>query len=644
MEYVAKIFGSILSISYRLSVGNYILAIIIFTAISKVILLPVSIWTQKNSIKMVKIQPKLNMIKVKYFGDKDKIADETTALYKQEKYTPFAGVIPMFIQIVILLGIIEVVRYPEYADLSEIEMIVGNIEFYLNPYLAGGWYWLMPLFAGLSALILSLAQTRMNPLQAEQSKSGQIGTAAFSVGISLILGIFVPAGVGLYWICSNLITIVQQILLNAIINPHKYIDHEALEESRKQLSELQNIGTPQNRMKYNPYASKEKADYKRFFNVANKHIVFYSERNGFYKYYEKVIDYLIEHSNLTIHYITSDPKDDIFEMEKKNNRIRGYYIGEKRLIPLMMKMDADMVIMTMPDLENYHIKRSYVRKDVEYVYICHYPLSTHMVLHTGSLDHYDTILCVGEFQIPEIRKQEEIYNLPEKKLVLAGYGQLEKLKEQYDSMEKVNRSRKKILIAPSWQEDNILESCIDKLLSELLGKGADVYVRPHPEFIKRYEKKVDAIVQRYQDYKGDDLHFELDFTANTSIFDSDVVITDWSGTAYEFSFVTGKPAVFVDTKMKVKNPSYVKLGIEPLEITLRDKVGIRLDPKNLDGAYEKIEELFNNQEEYCKNNIELRNRYIYNFGHSGEVGGKYIIDSLQKKAENRKKLNKSKEE
>ena len=288
MEYVAKIFGSILSISYRLSVGNYILAIIIFTAISKVILLPVSIWTQKNSIKMVKIQPKLNMIKVKYFGDKDKIADETTALYKQEKYNPFAGVIPMFIQIVILLGIIEVVRYPEYADLSEIEMIVGNIEFYLNPYLAGGWYWLMPLFAGLSALILSLAQTRMNPLQAEQSKSGQIGTAAFSVGISLILGIFVPAGVGLYWICSNLITIVQQILLNAIINPHKYIDHEALEESRKQLSELQNIGTPQNRMKYNPYASKEKADYKRFFNVANKHIVFYSERNGFYKYYEKV--------------------------------------------------------------------------------------------------------------------------------------------------------------------------------------------------------------------------------------------------------------------------------------------------------------------------------------------------------------------
>ena len=639
MEYVAKVFGIILSVSYKLGLGNYILAIVIFTALSKVILLPVSIWTQKNSIKMVKIQPGLNMIKVRYFGDRERIADETTALYKQEKYNPFAGIFPMIIQIIILLGIIEVVRHPEYAGLSESSMVTGGILFYLQPCAVGGFYLLMPLLAGLSALILSLAQNHMNPLQSEQTGMSQLGTAAFSIIISLVLGLFVPAGVGLYWICSNLLTILQQFILNHIIDPHKYIDHEAMEESRRQLNELQNLGGSHGKRGRNPYAAKEKADYKRFFNVANKHIVFYSENNGFYKYFEKVIDYLLQHTNLVIHYVTSDPKDNIFEMEKTNNRLRGYYIGEKRLITLMMKMDADMVVMTMSDLENYHIKRSYVKKDVEYVYIFHYPLSTHMVLHTGALDHYDTILCVGEFQIPEIRKQEELARAPEKKLILAGYGQLEKLKDQYDAMEKTVRSRRKILVAPSWQEDNILDSCIDSLLSELLGKGADIYVRPHPEYVKRYGNRMDAIVQRYKDYAGDDLHFELDFTANTSIFDSDVVITDWSGTAYEFAFVTGKPAVFVDTKMKVNNPQYEKLGIEPLEIALRDKVGIRLDPKNLAGAYDKITRLFDKQEEYIKKNIELRDRYIYNFGHSGETGGKYIIDSLKKMSENRKKEN-----
>ena len=494
----------------------------------------------------------------------------------------------------------------------------------------------MPLLAGLSALVLSLAQNHMNPLQAEQTKFGQLGTMAFSVGISLILGAFVPVAVGFYWICSNLLTIVQQLLLNHIINPYKYIDHKALDDSRKRLNELQNIGDRRNGLNHNAYIAKEKADYKRFFSVANKHIVFYSESNGFYKYFEKVIDYLLTHSNLTIHYVTSDPNDYIFELEKKSSRIRGYYIGEKKLITLMMKMDAEMVVMTMSDLENYHIKRSYVKKDIEYVYMFHYPLSTHMVLHTGALDHYDTILCVGEFQIPEIRKQEELYNLPKKELVLMGYGQLEKLQEEYDLMKKKPGNRKKILIAPSWQEDNILDSCIDQLLTELLGKGSDVVVRPHPEYVKRYGERMEAIVSRYQDYQGNDLNFELDFTGNTSILDSDVVITDWSGTAYEFSFVTGKPSVFIDTKMKVNNPDYVKLGIEPLEIVLRNQVGIRLAPQNLKGVYEKIIELFNNQEEYCKNNIVLRNHYIANYGHSGEAGGKYIIDSLKKKARMKK--------
>lgn len=632
----AAFFGYLLSVSFKIS-QNYILSILLLTFFSKLILLPISLWTQKNSIKMVEMQPELNQIQIKFFGDKDRIADETAALYKKKRYNPFSGGVPLLLQIIVLLGIIEVVRHPEYAGLSNANMVVGNIQFYIYPCNAGGCYWLMPVFAGTSALLLSLSQNRMNPLQSEQSAISQFGTMALSVGIAFALGAFVPAGVGCYWICSNLLTILQQYILNIIMDPRKYINYEALEVSRKQLDELKKIGATGKIFAKNPYAAREKADYKRFFSVANKHIVFYSENNGFYKYFEKVIDYLLAHSNLTIHYITSDPDDSIFEKAEKDSRIRGYYIGQKRLITLMMKMDADMVVMTMPDLENYHIKRSYVRKDAEYVYMFHYPLSTHMVLHTGALDHYDTILCVGEFQFAEIRKQEELYHLPQKKLVLCGYGQLEKLQDAYDKTKKQVYDKKKILIAPSWQEGNILDSCIDDLLAELLGKGLDVVVRPHPEYVKRYKRRMDAIVSRYQGYKGADLTFELDFTVNTSIFDSDVVITDWSGTAYEFSFVTGKPSVFIDTPMKVNNPEYKKLGIEPLEISLRDQVGIRLNPKRLEGVYEKIAELFNRQLDYQKSNLKLRNKYIANYGHSGEAGGKYIIESLKEKEQERKK-------
>ena len=67
--------------------------------------------------------------------------------------------------------------------------------------------------------------------------------------------------------------------------------------------------------------------------------------------------------------MTSDPKDKVFELAKEQPRIKPYYIGDHKLIMLMMKMDADIVVMTCPDIENYHLKRSYIRKDIEYIYM-----------------------------------------------------------------------------------------------------------------------------------------------------------------------------------------------------------------------------------------------------------------------------------
>lgn len=615
---LAKILGYIMDFSYNLTQSN-VLAIILFTLLTKIILLPVSIWVHKNGIKMVSLMPELNRIKVKYFGDSDTIAEEQHLLYKRKKYHPLASIIPMLIQIILLVAMIRVIN----DNLGDTSLVLIPVE-------EKGQYLLMPLVAGLSAYVLSITQDRINPLQREQSRASQIGTMAFSVGISLFLGVFVSIGVGLYWICSNLFTILQQLFLNVIIPPKKYINYEELEQSKKALNEIKNIGKDKNKkwFKKDPNRKREKEDYKRFFSVANKHLVFYSEKSGFYKYFENIINELLNRSNVIIHYVTSDPNDQIFHIAQKEPRIKPYYIGEKRSITLMMKMDADIVVMTMSDLNNFHYKRSYVKKDIEYIYVFHYPLSTHMVLAKGALDHYDTIFCIGEFQFEEIRETERLYNLPEKNLIAVGYGQLEKLYESYCKIEKVERENKKVLIAPSWQPDNILDSCIDDLLRALLGKGFEVVVRPHPEYVKRYGSRMDAIVKRYSEYKGGDLKFELDFTSNDSIFNSDVVITDWSGTAYEFSFVTKKPSVFINTPPKINNREYDRISVKPLEITLRDKIGIQVEPDNLTDIADKINELLDLADKYADEITAIVDKYIANFGRSGAVGSKYIIDRL----------------
>ena len=71
--------GYVMNFCYNM-LGNYGLAIILFTVISKVVLLPLSIMIQKESIKMVKMQPRINRIKINYFGDSNAIAEETSKL------------------------------------------------------------------------------------------------------------------------------------------------------------------------------------------------------------------------------------------------------------------------------------------------------------------------------------------------------------------------------------------------------------------------------------------------------------------------------------------------------------------------------------------------------------------------------------
>ena len=407
MEIFAKFLGVIMKFCYGI-IPNYGVSIILFTLVSKLILLPISIWVQKNSIKMVKMQPEINRLKTKYFGDKDTIAEEETKIYKKYKYNPLASLVPLVAQIVLLLGVVEIVKNPElYLGVSEINFGFLGFDLRWVAVENGGVAWLIPVIAGLGALALCIGQNIMNVLQAEQSKANKWGMLIFSVGLSVYLGTFVTAGVALYWTASNLFAILQQYLLNKAINPKKHVNYKELEESRKELKELEDLSKSHKRTP--EMIRKEKADYKRFFSVANKKLFFYSESNGFYKYYKGMIEYILENTNLTIHYITSDFNDEIFQRAKENSHIKAYYIEEKKLITLMMKMEADVVVMTMPDIDNYHIKRSYIDKHTAYVFIPHGIDSSNMTMRRGSMDNFDVVFTTGEHQFEEVEETRIAY-------------------------------------------------------------------------------------------------------------------------------------------------------------------------------------------------------------------------------------------
>ena len=614
---------------------NYGLAIILFTILSKIALLPISVWLQKNSIKMVKMQPEINFLKVQHFGDPDAIAEGQSAIFKREKYHPLASVIPLIIQLILLMGLIEAIK-SGMADKS-VDMHFLGVDLSLVPSEKKGWLILSPILAGLSAWLMCAAQNAANVLQVEQSNWNKYGMLALSVALSLYLGWFVPVGVALYWIASNLLAIVQLYALNAAINPRDYVDYEALEKSKEELAALQNLGGGKKKLFGDAETKRERADYKRFFSVVNKHLVFYSESSGFYKYFKSTIEYILDNTNIAVHYITSDPNDIVFEISKERPQLKPYYIGEKKLITLMMKMDADVVIMTMPDLENFHIKRSYVRKDIEYIYVQHGVGSTNSLLRKGAQDHYDTVFCASSSQKREIIQMEELDNTPRKKLVEVGYPLLDEMIAEYESKPQEEHEVKQILIAPSWQKDNIVDGYLEQLLDGLGGRGWHIIVRPHPQHVRHKKAYMEQLAAKYSD--RDDIEIQTDFSSNSTVFDSDLLITDWSDISSEFAFTTKKPVLFINTPMKVMNPDWQKIEEVPMNIAIRNVIGKSLELTELERVEETVSQLFAEKDNYREIIDRTMHEYVYNIGTSTRVGARYIISSIQKKTQERKEKN-----
>ena len=113
---IGTVFGYLIELCYKI-IPSYGWAIILFTLLTKIILLPISIMVQLNSIKMVKMYPDMNRIKAKYYGSKDLISEENYKLYKKENYHPMLDLVPVIVQLVVLMGVVFPEKPLEYPYL-----------------------------------------------------------------------------------------------------------------------------------------------------------------------------------------------------------------------------------------------------------------------------------------------------------------------------------------------------------------------------------------------------------------------------------------------------------------------------------------------------------------------------------------------
>jgi len=367
-------------------------------------------------------------------------------------------------------------------------------------------------------------------------------------------------------------------------------------------------------------------DVKRFKKLDQKDrsIVFYLEKESDFIFFKPIVEKLTQEYDTKICYVTSSKTDPMLSCNDKN--ILPFYIGDGvARSNFFINLKATIIVMTMPDLETFHIKRSKVYP-VHYVYIFHSLCSTHYIYRKTAFDNFDTIFCTGNYQIIEIQEREKKSNLAKKKLVKHGYGRLDILINEVQStnVRKNASNNKVVLIAPTWGPNGLIETKGQEIVHILLDSGFNVILRPHPMTIK----KSNNIIQKIEKEFKDNLNFKLetDIRNTESLFLCDCMISDWSGVAIEYAFVFEKPIFYIDTPQKINNPEHHQIGLVPLEEKIRLQIGEVLSLSQLSLMPSKINQLLQSQNKFKEKIQKIKEETVFNIGNSGEQGAKYLLE------------------
>ena len=363
--------------------------------------------------------------------------------------------------------------------------------------------------------------------------------------------------------------------------------------------------------------------WRRFKQLAPewRNIVIYSESGQDWHQFCGLIEELNGPLGRKTCYVTSDAGDPGLQHEHGN--FRALYIPEGLFLTIFFQVNqSDLFVLTMMDLENLQLKRSL--HPVHYVYLFHSMGSTHLVDHENSFDHYDTLFCAGPHQVREIRRREELKGLPHKQLFDYGHPRLEQViaAGRDHVAQKQAGDPPVLLIAPTWGETSIFNTCGEQLITVLLDAGYRVIMRPHYQSNRQTPELIAKLRGAFERHERFEYIGQQGETG--SILRSDLLICDWSAMALEYGMGLGKPVLFIDVPRRIRNPNWKELGIEAIENSMREKLGEIVSPNALEEAPAAVERLLADPERFREAMQKLRETSVFRLGHSVPDGAAEI--------------------
>ena len=299
MQFIGSVFGYIIYYGYKLT-GLYVIGLILFTVAVKVAMFPLSVKQQKSMAKQARLAPKLKEIQERCGNDRERYNQETMALYQREGTSPTSGCLPLLIQFPIIIGLYEAIRSPltcvlhmgkeavnkllEIPQVAEstyyykqIEMIKsfnslsdsqmskinamisdnlmtqGNLED-IQTLANGGfncfgldllgvpeffnWLLLIPVLCFVSSMFMSFYTNKTSSSAQNSGVMMKWGMPLFMSFFTSYIAYTVPGAVGFYWFLSNVVSILQSVVLNKFYNANIMgAKEEAARIRRRELEE-----------------------------------------------------------------------------------------------------------------------------------------------------------------------------------------------------------------------------------------------------------------------------------------------------------------------------------------------------------------------------------------------------------------------
>ena len=214
---IAKPLGMLLNLLYGF-VQNYGLTIIIFTLIVKLCLYPLYIKQTKSTARMAEVQPKMQALQNKYANDKETLNIKMAELYKEEKFNPMGGCLPMLIQMPIIMGLFALLRNPMQYITDDSMIFAFHESFAWIADLSQPDRWILPIIAGVATFIsFFMTQALSSGTDANNQMVGSMKMMKYIFPVMILwMARSFPSGLALYWAVSQIMQIGFNIHLNSV--------------------------------------------------------------------------------------------------------------------------------------------------------------------------------------------------------------------------------------------------------------------------------------------------------------------------------------------------------------------------------------------------------------------------------------------